>query len=511
MAFNHDSRRRNVLKASGAALLSSFAGIVIQLGYRAIFLHILSYEYLGLDRLFADILGLLGLADLGIADAIIVRLYKPISREETGRVGALMHYFRRTYHLIALVILALGALLTPFLRFFIRDAGEIPPDADLTLIFLLLLLQTAATYLFSYKFSLLNADQRQNRTSLFNTLNALVRYSVQLLLLVTTESYTLTLAAGIAVTLLCNWLEGRWVERQYPQVFSGAERLSAQERGEIRRDTAALLMHKLGGTVVASTDSILLSRFIGLAVTGIYANYQMVLAGLSGTLLSLLGALSPTFGNIHATMTEAERYAIFKKTLFLNFWVGGLTVCCLYNLLDDFILLWVKQELFLDPLTVKLLCALFYMQLVRKVSNLYSVSCGLMNRDRFRPVIESALNIAISILALKRIGTAGIFLGTILSNLLTVFWREPYLLYRYAFGQRLGAYWRLYGANLAVTVAAVWLSARLKALLFPGHLGLAAWLACGVLCALVFQSLHTLAFSRTEEFHEVIRLLRRKK
>ncbi len=508
MVFNHEARKKNVLKASAAGLLNCVVGLVLQFGYRMIFLRVLTYAYLGMDRLFADVLGLLGLAELGIAEAIIFRLYEPISRENPEHVGKLMRFYKRAYHLIALAILILGSIACPFLGYLIQDTSEIPKDTNLHLVFMLLLIQTASTYLFSYKLSLLSADQKHNQTNNLNTLIAFARYSVQLLILITTKSYTITLAAGVVVTLLCNWLAGKWVETQYPQVFQSKSDLSKQEKEAIYHDTSAILLHKIGGTVVTSTDSILLSRFVGLTITGVYSNYQMVIAGISSLIASPLGALTPSFGNVHATMKEAERYGVFKKTLFLNLWIAGLTACCLYNLIDDFILLWVKKELFLDERTVLLLCILFYMQTVRGVSILYTLSCGLINRDRFRPAVESVLNIVLSILFIKTIGTAGIFLGTIVSNLATVFWREPYLLYRYAFRQKLGDYWKLYTVNLIVTAGATWLSAQLKGMLWEGCLSAAAWVACGFSCAFVFLILHGLVFFRSEEYRYFAGLLR---
>ena len=78
------------------------------------------------------------------------------------------------------------------------------------------------------------------------------------------------------------------------------------------------------------------------------------------------------------------------------------------------------------------------------ISSSYTTACGLFVRDKARPVIEAALNLVISIAALKIIGLGGIFLGTIISSLLTVFWREPLLLYKYAFGKSVADYWKEY-------------------------------------------------------------------
>ena len=107
-------------------------------------------------------------------------------------------------------------------------------------------------------------------------------------------------------------------------------------------------------------------------------------------------------------------------------------------------------------------------------------------------------------------GTAGIFMGTIVSNLTTVFWREPYLLYKYAFRQKLGDYWKLYTINLIVTIGAGWLSALIKGLLWEERLTAVAWGACGFLCAFIFQILHGLVFFRSEECRYFAGLLRKR-
>lgn len=85
--------------------------------------------------------------------------------------------------------------------------------------------------------------------------------------------------------------------------------------------------------------------------------------------------------------------------------------------------------------------------------------------------------------------------------------REPYLLYRYAFGQRLSEYWQLYLRNLVVTVGAAWISFLLKRTLFGDQIGILQWAACGLLCAALFQVLFILAFFRTDEYRYFSRLI----
>ena len=500
MYFNHDPRKKNVIRSSVLNAVNYSLSLIMGLGYRMFFLRILTVEYLGIDGLFSNILGILGLAEMGITDAIIYRLYKPISTDDVRQVGALMGFFRRTYHIIALVILLLGGSVCPFLNEFINDSSTVPGDVNLYAVFLLLLIQSASTYLFSYKFSLLNADQKQYQTSIINTVKSFTRYTCQLLTLALTKNYTFTLVSGIFVTLVINWLGGMWVTRQYPLVFENNGDIIPEEKRAIYKDTAAGFLHDIGYTVVTSTDNILLTKFFGLAATGIYSNYALIVSSVSKIMDVAIGSIGPSFGNVHVMESDTEAYLIYKKALFLNFWIAGLLVCCLYVLIDDFVVLWLRKELFLDPFTVGIICLLFYIQSMRGVSSVYTYSSGLFTKDKLRPVIEAVLNIVLSVIFLQWIGTAGIFLGTIVSDMLTVFWRVPYLLYKYIFHKRVMEYWKMYAVNLGVAAGAIWLSQALKTFVFGKTITLLTWIGSGALCAAVYCLLHFLIFHGTEEF-----------
>ena len=474
--------------------------------YRIVFLRILTVEYLGINGLFSDILGVLSLTDLGITEAIYYRLFAPISTENPLQVGRLMRFFKEIYRKIALAIMILGGITACFLRFLVRDAGEVPGDVNLYIVFLLFLVQSASSYLFTYRFALLSADQKQYMETLIHTANMLLRYLLQIVCLVITRDFTDTLIAGMAGGILLSAVASRWVARQYPAVFSVQTDITKDERRAIYKDTSAAAIHKVGTVVLNSTDRILMSKYIGLAVTGIYSNYSMILTNASGMITSLFGGITASFGNALSTMEPEDRYLAFKRMLFLNFWIVGAITACLYILMDDFIMLWLRKSLLLDPLTVTLLCVMFFMQQTRTVPGAYMTATGLFVRDRARPVIEAALNLGISILALHWLGVAGIFVGTIVSCLLTVFWRVPWLLYHHSFHKSTRDYWLLYAEYALLTLAAAFLTSRIKAALPFAGPSLLVWILNGCICAAVYALLHFLLFCKNKELWYFIAL-----
>jgi hypothetical protein len=126
---------------------------------RTVILYILGTEYLGLSSLFSSLLSFLSLAELGVSNALVYSMYKPIAEEDEETVCALLALYRKLYRMIGLVILTAGLICVPFLRHFI--SGEVPADVNLYVLYGLYLSNTVCSYfLFAYRGSLLTAHQR---------------------------------------------------------------------------------------------------------------------------------------------------------------------------------------------------------------------------------------------------------------------------------------------------------------------------------------------------------------
>lgn len=298
----------------------------------------------------------------------------------------------------------------------------------------------------------MSADQKQYVASLIQTFITLIRYIFQLLILVATHKYIWTLVSSILLNLLFNFIFSEWVSHTYKEVFNVKESISKEEKKQIFDDTKATLCHKIGGTVLNSTDSIILSRYVGIVATGLYSNYSMILSSLSSVLNQVFGSFTSSLGNAHVEQNKEQKYISYRRLLFGNLWITSICTVCLYNLLNDFITVWVGSDLLLDNLTVTVLCVQFFMETARIISTSYTNGCGLFVKDKIRPVIEATINLVVSIIMTNWLGIAGVFVGTIVSHLCTVFWREPYLLYKYEFKKSIKEYWEYYGTAAILTL-----------------------------------------------------------
>ena len=59
---------------------------------------------------------MLSLTELGLGTAVSFALYKPLAENDEPKIGALMHFYKKAYQLIALLTAAFALLLLPFRR-----------------------------------------------------------------------------------------------------------------------------------------------------------------------------------------------------------------------------------------------------------------------------------------------------------------------------------------------------------------------------------------------------------
>ena len=214
-----------------------------------------------------------------------------------------------------------------------------------------------------------------------------------------------------------------------------------------------MLCHKIGSTVVSSTDNIIMSMYVGMTAVGMYSNYSLIIQVIQNTLTNLLGSFIASIGNFTLSVENKDSYLLFKRLRFANMWIAVVCTSSLYLLINPFIQVVWGKELVFSKSVVVILCMNFFLFSSRAVNGAFSSASGMFRYDRVRPLIEAVLNLVISVVLAKRLGIAGVFLGTIISSGLTVWWREPYLLYKNLFNEKLGSYFSSYVLWLVLLLA----------------------------------------------------------
>lgn len=489
------ARTENSLKNVRFALISQAVAILANFLARKVFVSILTQEYLGLEGTFSNILSMLSLAELGIGSAITYSLYKPLAENNRKEIIALMQFYRKAYLCIGIIVALIGALLTPALPLLIKDLPDIP---HIQLIYLLFVTNSALSYFFVYKQSIIIADQRKYLVSLYHYgMNAMM-YLGQAVILIITRNYYCYLCLQILITVSSNVLLSRKADRLYPYIKeTKREALDKNVKNTIVRNTKAMVAHRIGGVIVFGTDSLLISYFVGAVAVGIYSNYQMVTNGLNAVYGAVFGALTASIGNFGVTENSEKGLAVFRRVDFVGRWLFDFSAVSLVVLFNPFIDLWLGQDYLFSQQLVCLIAANFYVTGMRKSVLTFRDAYGLYWYDRYKPLAESAINLAASIILAIPFGIAGILLGTLISTMTTCFWIEPYVLFKYGLKQPVRTYFVDYGKNTLITLISGVVTWRVCS--FIPNAGILAFAGKAAACALSANIVFAAVYCRTEE------------
>ena len=183
LAGTKKSASRTVNSARNAvwSALSYALTLVFNFINRTMFIKYLGLDYLGVNGLFTNILTVLSFTELGIGGAVVYNLYGPLAKGDRERVKTLMRFYGRAYAVICAVVTAAGLCVIPFLNVIIKQPPHI--DENLTLIYILFLLDMSFSYLFVYKKSLICADQQMYVTVIFTQIAQAARVVLQFFVL----------------------------------------------------------------------------------------------------------------------------------------------------------------------------------------------------------------------------------------------------------------------------------------------------------------------------------------
>lgn len=425
-------RTYNSIKNMIYSIISNALTIIIGFLVQKVFLSILGTEYLGLNSLYTNIVSMLAIADLGIGSAIIYNLYEPVAKNKKEKIKSLMRFYRNTYRIIALIIFVIGLIIIPFLGIIVGKTTI--PNAELIILFILFLLDTVSSYLLSYKRSLLYADQKIYITSIVHLGYLVIMNSLLIGCLLLTKNYYLYLIIKIICRILENVVISIIANKKYPYLKDkDAKKLSKETINDIVLKVKGLIFHKIGSFFVLGTDNIIISMFLGVTIVGLYNNYYLVIYALTTLICQGFTSFTASVGNLLALESKERVFQVFKRIRFLNFWVASYTAVSILVVMESFISSWYGTEYLLDTSVLIVLVINYYLTVMRYNISIFKEAAGIFHEDRYVPIIESIVNIVASLILLKFFGLTGVFLGTIISNLILHFYSYPKYVYKELF------------------------------------------------------------------------------
>jgi O-antigen/teichoic acid export membrane protein len=459
---------------------------------------------LGLNSLFTNIIGWLSVVEMGVGSAIVYSLYKPFADKDTKKINAYIRFYGKFYRSIGGIVLAGGLLIAPFLRYFIKDEVDMKIA---TIGFILFLLNSFITYLFSHRLCILNVAQEAYKITIGTTISKLVISGLQLVLFIYYPNFLLYIAIQLVVNLIYFIVINSYVSKNYSWLGKDKEEIEDTEKKSLLKNIKAMFMHKIGAVVVFSTDSLVISKFIGLTVAASYTNYQMIIMAIQTLISTAVNGITASIGSLLTTGDKEHAYKIHKNLFFLNFWITSFVIISLFNTLNQFIVLWVGAEYLLDTLTFVVILINVFITLMRSSVERFKEGGGNFYRDRYAPICEAVINLVASIILVNYIGLPGVFIGTLISNIMVIFWTQPYIVYRYIFDKKLSAYFTMYFKYLLLGTIPLLITSFITNSLKYDYT-ISSFIANCLINIVVVNGLYLVIFFKKEEFKYYLTMIK---
>ena len=487
--------------------ISKVLSILLKFVIRTFFIRYLGTEYLGINGLFTNILTILSFAELGIGEAIIFKLYKPIAENDYERVKMLLHFYKKVYCIIGITILAFGLAILPFLNYLVGN--DIVITDNIYLIFLLFLLDTSISYFFTYKRSIIIGNQDSYLISVIELIINIITAIIQVIMLMVIHNYIIFLVIQIIATIITNYIISLAAKKKYNYISEkNYKTIAKEDKKNIFNDVKSILLYKIGYVLSNGTDNIIISYFLGVTSVGLLSNYTIITSGIRTLISSAFNSLTGSIGNLNTIKDSSHKEKVFYEILYLSFINYGIISICISLLINKFITIWLGKQYLLSFAICIALGFDFYVDGMRFVNYSFRNTLGLFKKGRYIPLISSISNVILSIILVRYIGMFGVLIATGLTRLFILTLYDPYLIHKNEFKTSCKKFYLKYFYYLTITAFAFIICLYMNKFIHIS--GILGFVICGLLDVIIIIIIYIISTHRLSEFNSLKeRFLRR--
>ena len=299
------------------------------------------------------------------------------------------------------------------------------------------------------------------------------------------------------ITLTNNLLLAFVSKKKYPQYFCDGD-ISDGVKDDIKHRIRALIYNKVGVAIINGSGNLVISKFLGLVVLGIYVSYYYIFSILHQFVGVIYDSLTPGIGNKMVVDSVENNYIRFKRFYFLNCWVITICSVCLLCLYESFIELWIGGDKAQGVGFAVLMAVFFYFWMIRFAVIVYKNALGLWWEDRFRPFVEGIVNLLLSLILVHCWGLYGVVISAVIAMMTVSIPWETSVLFKHYFKIPLYGYYRTLFVSLLIAIVVSVLTYFVVNQIIGG--GVARFVLKTIMTLLVANILMALLYSQSDDF-----------
>lgn len=362
----------------------------------------------GLVRSISNFISFVSLFNMGLNAVVKSALYKPLAENDNVEVSRILKSAGIFFRLLARLLVVYVLILIIVYPYIISEKFDFIYTASL---FVILSIGAFVQYYFGVtRQLLLNSDQKAYIPFGLDILTLIANTAVSVALIIHNYSIHLVMLVSTLIFMIKPLFLVLYVKKHY-SIDSGIELTEEPIKQKWNG-----LAHHISTVVLQRTDVIILTIFSTLKNVSVYSTYFMVIGGIKKLILSMTAGIELLIGD----MLAKQEQKLLLKTFEIYEWIMHNVVTLLYTitavLITDFIKVYtlsVNDANYILPVFAILLTAATALHGYRFPYSVVIHAAGHFKQTQNSAVIETLINIILSIILVMKYGLIGVAIGTI--------------------------------------------------------------------------------------------------
>ena len=404
---------KNAVTSIFLQLVLALSGIIVP----RFFITLYGSAVNGLVSSISQFITYINLVEAGISAAGTVALFKPMADNDIKSTNGIMAAANKFYRQSGMIFSALIVLLVVFYPFAV--VNEITDVGFIRTMIAVLAISGLVDYFILGKYRmLLTADQRGYIVYIAQILGTVLMTVVSIVMMELKFSALAVKGVAAAIYILRSVAVVIYARRHY-------KGLSFKEKPDMAAfdQRWAALVHQITGMVVTNSAIILLTLMVerdALVAVSIYNTYNLVAWALASVITAIQSGLSAGFGQIISN----KEYDVLKKSYstyeYLCYVFVFIVYACMGVLLYPFIKIYsidfADAALYPQWSIVLFFTLSGFLQAMRMPPQTLINSAGHDKETRSRAIIETVINLGVSLVLVRPLGIVGVLIASCASH-----------------------------------------------------------------------------------------------
>lgn len=351
----------------------------------------------------------LTLVEAGIAVASIYALYKPLSEKHFDKVNSVLTATQKFYNRSGKIFIILTILMMITYPIFVK--GALPYLAVVTIIIIIAGNGVFEYFYFAKYRVILTANQQAYIVSLLHAGSMMVSTIFSGILIMMHVSIVFVLL----VTAIIHLLRGLFLASYVKKTYSYINMKATPDMNSMNQHWDAFV-HQLQGIIVSGSAIVLITFYCTLEDVSIYSIYYLIFGAITMLVLTFSNGLAPSFGQLIASNDNKALLRAYNEYEYFFYMVITWIFSTTLLLIVPFMELYTKDindADYVQPVLAVLFIIVGVISSIRVPQLTIVTAAGHFKETKSQAIIETAINLTLSIILIKMFGINGALLGAI--------------------------------------------------------------------------------------------------